>query len=60
MRVAAVLRPFAGATLMASVLIAWRSRPGNTLGPMMVALGGLWLSTQLISFSTCRRCSRAG
>jgi hypothetical protein len=29
MRVAAVLRPFAGATLMASVLIAWRRRPGK-------------------------------
>jgi signal transduction histidine kinase len=51
MRVAAVLSAVFGWTFMASGLVAARRRPDNRLGPLMIGLGVLWLTAQLIGFS---------
>ena len=50
-RVVAVLLAVAGWTFTASGFVAWRRRPDNRLGPLMVALGLLWLTSQLMSYS---------
>jgi signal transduction histidine kinase len=47
-RVPAAMTVLVGWSLMVSGLIAWRRRPGNRLGPLMVALGLAWLLGLLI------------
>ena len=47
-RVAAVLVALVGWSFTASGLIAWRRRPSNRLGPLMVLLGVLWVVGQLL------------
>jgi len=50
-RVVAVLSAIFGVAFMASGLVAARRRPENRLGAVMVALGALWLTAQLMGFS---------
>lgn len=50
-RLTVVLSAVAGLTFMASGLVAMRRRPGNRLGPVMIALGLLWLVAHLMTFS---------
>ena len=47
-RVTAVLVALVGWSFTASGLIAWRRRPSNRLGPLMVLLGVLWVVGQLL------------
>jgi hypothetical protein len=50
-RVTAVLLAAVGVSFVASGLIAWRRRPDNRLGPVMVVLGLWWLISNLMKFS---------
>jgi signal transduction histidine kinase len=50
-RASAVLSATAGTAFVVSGLIAWRRRPDNRLGPMMVVLGFWWLAFHLMLFS---------
>jgi signal transduction histidine kinase len=50
-RVTAVLLVAVGVSFVASGLIAWRRRPDNRLGPVMVVLGLWWLIFNLMKFS---------
>ena len=50
-RVTAVLATVVGWSFVASGLIAWRRRPTNRLGPLMLVLGLTWLAGYLMIFS---------
>jgi signal transduction histidine kinase len=50
-RVAEVLSVVASWSFLASGLIAWRRRPGNRLGALMVVIGVIWLTGQLMLFA---------
>jgi hypothetical protein len=46
-RIAAALALVVGWSFIASGLVAWRHRPGNRLGPVMVMIGFAWLASYL-------------
>jgi hypothetical protein len=50
-RVTAVLWALVGWSFVASGLVAWRRRPSNRLGPLMVVLGLAWSAGHLAIFS---------
>ena len=49
-RVTAVLVTMVGWSFVASGLVAWRRRPSNRLGPLMVVLGLTWIAGYLMFF----------